>query len=177
MRRLLTGSRHGVYDDLPWIGPLKAFIRDAAAMQRPVVGVCFGHQIIAEALGGRVEKAAAGWRVGLETYTTMLDGNGAARSIALPAFHQDQVVVPPPGAEIVAHSPACAHAALRYMQAPVLSLQFHPEFSRPYLADLIAVLGKQAEAPGLPANATTDETGMRWIADFLAETQPSASQP
>jgi len=167
---LLTGSRHGVYDDLPWIAPLKDFIRAAAEIKRPLVGVCFGHQIVAEAMGGRVEKAAIGWRVGLERYTTRLDGDD--RAVALPAFHQDQVIAKPPHAEVVAHSPACAYAALRYTGAPILSLQFHPEFSRPYLADLIAVLAKQDAEPGLPVDATAneagDDTGMRWIAAFLA---------
>ncbi|MFC3674553.1 type 1 glutamine amidotransferase [Ferrovibrio xuzhouensis] len=169
---LLTGSRHGVYDDLPWIAPLKDFIRAAAGVRRPLVGVCFGHQILAEALGGQVEKAPVGWRVGLERYTTTL-GGGAERTVAMPAFHQDQVVVPPPGSEVVASSPACAYAALRYAYAPILSVQFHPEFSRPYLADLIDVLAKQDAAPGLPPDAAPDEagddTGMRWIAGFLAE--------
>jgi GMP synthase-like glutamine amidotransferase len=164
---LLTGSRHGVYDDLPWIAPLMDFIRRAAATKRPVVGVCFGHQILAEALGGRVEKAAIGWRVGLEQYTTSLGGE--TQTVAMPAFHQDQVVMQPPGSEVVASSPACAYAALRYTDAPILSVQFHPEFSRPYLADLIAVLAKQDAAPGLPVDAIMDDTGMRWLAAFLAE--------
>lgn len=171
---LLTGSRHGVYDDLPWIAPLKAFIRAVAAKRRPMVGVCFGHQIIAEAMGGKVRKADIGWRVGLETYETRY--NGAARSVAMPAFHQDQVIAQPPGSEIVAQSDACPYAALRYSAAPILSVQFHPEFSRAYLADLIDCLAKHDAAPGLPPQAETDDaladaggdTGMRWIADFLA---------
>ena len=163
---LLTGSRHGVYDDLPWIATLKDFIRDAAVRQRPMVGVCFGHQILAEALGGKVEKAAQGWRVGMEQYSTSLGGN--TETVAMPAFHQDQIVVPPPGAAVVAQSPACAYAGLRYTDAPILSLQFHPEFSRPYLADLIDCLSQQDAAPGLPDAAVTDDTGMRWIAAFLA---------
>jgi GMP synthase-like glutamine amidotransferase len=166
---VIPGSKHGVYDDLPWIAPLKAFIREAAKLQRPMVGVCFGHQIIAEALGGRVEKAAQGFRVGLEQYRTSpgLTGNGE-QTVTMPAFHQDQIVVQPPQSEIVASSPACAFAALRYTEAPVLSVQFHPEFSRAYLADLIDVLAKQDTAPGLPAEAVLDDTGMRWLAAFLA---------
>ena len=169
---LLTGSRHGVYDDLPWIAPLKAFIRRTAEAKRPMVGVCFGHQILAEALGGKVEKAAIGWRVGMEQYTTTLNGGtlgDTGQVVAMPAFHQDQVVVKPPGSEVVAHSAACPHAALRYADAPILSVQFHPEFSRPYLADLIDVLAKQDAEPGLPPEAETGDTGMRWLAGFLAD--------
>ena len=163
---LLTGSRHGVYDDLPWIAPLKDFIRAVAAQRRPMVGVRFGHQIIAEAMGGRVQKAEIGWRVGLETYETRF--NGAACSVAMPAFHQDQVIVQPPGSQVLAQSDACPYAALRYSDAPILSVQYHPEFSRPYLADLIDVLAKHDAEPGLKPQAETGENGMRWIADFLA---------
>jgi len=164
---LLTGSRHGVYDPLPWIATVKDFIREAARIKRPMVGICFGHQIIAEALGGKVEKAAQGFRIGMERYDTTLDG--VKQTIAMPAFHQDQIVVQPPETEVVASSPACAFAALRYTNAPVLSVQFHPEFSQAYLADLIEVMKQQSAKPGLPAApAATDAAGMRWIAEFLS---------
>ncbi|MEK9968307.1 MAG: type 1 glutamine amidotransferase [Ferrovibrio sp.] len=167
---VIPGSKHGVYDDLPWIEPLKHFIREAATLQRPMVGVCFGHQIIAEALGGRVEKAAIGFRVGMEQYRTSLGlAGGGETTVAMPAFHQDQIIVQPPHTEIVASSPACAFAALRYTEAPVLTVQFHPEFTRPYLSDLIDVLSKQDVAPGLPENAVLDDTGMKWLAAFLQE--------
>lgn len=167
---LIPGSRHGVYDDLPWIDPLKRFIREAARLKRPMAGVCFGHQIIAEALGGKVEKAATGWRIGLERYATRPGASGETeQTIAMPAFHQDQIVVPPPEAEIVAQSAACAFAALRYTQAPIFSVQFHPEFSRAYLSDLIDVMARQDAQPGLPDDSgATDDSGMRWIAEFLS---------
>lgn len=168
---LIPGSRHGVYDDLPWIDPLKNFIREATKLKRPIAGVCFGHQIIAEALGGRVEKASVGFRIGLERYETSLDH--AAGSVTMPAFHQDQIVVPPPHAEVVARTEACPYAALRYKDAPVFSVQFHPEFSRAYLSDLIDCMGQQGAQPGLPADSgVTDDSGMRWIAEFLAGSRP-----
>lgn len=167
---LIPGSRHGVYDELPWIEPLKDFIREAAKLKRPMAGVCFGHQIIAEALGGKVEKARIGFRIGLERYETAMDG--LPQNIAMPAFHQDQIIVQPPNSEVVARSEACAFAALRYKDAPVFSVQFHPEFSRAYLADLIDCMGQQAAQPGLPPDSgATDGIGMRWIAEFLAGSQ------
>ena len=61
---LITGSRHGVYEDHDWIPPLEALIRKIDARRLPLVGVCFGHQIIAQALGGKVEKFKGGWSVG-----------------------------------------------------------------------------------------------------------------
>ncbi len=65
---LITGSRHGAYEDLPWIPVLEQFIRDSFAAHVPMVGVCFGHQIIAQAMGGKVEKFAGGWAVGAQDY-------------------------------------------------------------------------------------------------------------
>ena len=65
---VIMGSRYSVYDKLPWIKPLKQFIRDCAAAAIPQVGICFGHQVMAEALGGRVEPAENGWIAGSEDY-------------------------------------------------------------------------------------------------------------
>ena len=91
---LLTGSRHGAYEDHAFIPPLEDFIRAAYAQAVPMVGICFGHQIIAQALGGKVVKHPAGWAVGPQDY----DFGG--ERITLNAWHQDQVVTLPEGAEV-----------------------------------------------------------------------------
>jgi len=95
---LITGSKHGAYEDHAWISPLEDLIRAIHAADKPLIGVCFGHQIIAQALGGKVEKFAGGWSVGRTDYT--LDG----APIALNAWHQDQVVVLPQSARVVGQS-------------------------------------------------------------------------
>jgi GMP synthase-like glutamine amidotransferase len=128
---LLTGSPHGVYDGLPFIAPLEDFIRGAYAAAVPLVGICFGHQLIAQALGGRVEKYQRGWAVGRHSYH--FEGIG---DVSLNAWHQDQVVEPPPGAETIASSPFCAHAALVYGDR-ALTVQAHPEFPNEVVADLV----------------------------------------
>src|SRR3982751_4507460 len=101
---LITGSPAGVYDPLPWIAPLSDFIR--ASKDSKMVGICFGHQIMAEVLGGHVEKSDKGWGAGLHRY--QLDRAEPwmddARSIAAPASHQDQVVMQPPNTEILLSS-------------------------------------------------------------------------
>ena len=65
---LITGSRHSVYDPLPWIAPLMDFVRELDQRRIKLVGICFGHQLIAEALGGSTRKAEQGWGVGLHRH-------------------------------------------------------------------------------------------------------------
>jgi GMP synthase-like glutamine amidotransferase len=137
---IITGSRHGVYDPLPFIPPLEAFVRAAHAEGVPLVGICFGHQIVAQALGGRVEKAAQGWQVGPQDY----DFEG--ERIRLNAWHQDQVTRPPPGAEVVATHPSCPIAALRYDDR-AFTLQAHPEFDAAFLGGLMELRGKGVVPP------------------------------
>jgi GMP synthase-like glutamine amidotransferase len=129
---LLTGSRHGAYEPHLFIPPLEAFIREAYAAAVPQVGICFGHQIIAQALGGRVEKFGGGWGVGRQVY----DFDGVGR-LALNAWHQDQVVVKPKGAVVTARNAFCEHAALIYGKR-ALTIQAHPEFSNAIMTDYIA---------------------------------------
>ncbi|MCT4557199.1 MAG: type 1 glutamine amidotransferase [Pelagimonas sp.] len=131
---LITGSRHGVYEDHPWIAPLEQLIRDAVDQERPVVGICFGHQIIAQALGGRVEKFAGGWAVGPQDYQ-FPDGVKTVQ-----AWHQDQVLTLPEGAQTVATNDFCTHAAVLY-PGKAYSVQPHPEFEDGYMIDLLDLRG------------------------------------
>lgn len=150
---IITGSRHGVYEDHIWIAPLEKLIQYIQASSRPLVGICFGHQIIAQALGGRVERAAAGWIAGPQTYHDKTGNEFCAN-----AWHRDQVVEAPANAEIVATGEGCSIAALRYA-GPIFTLQAHPEFSPDYLLGLYAEKG-QALPADLQAYVST-ETGKR----------------
>lgn len=134
---LITGSPAGVYEPLPWIAPLIDFIR--SAKDRKMIGVCFGHQAMAQALGGEVIKSPKGWAAGLNRYEVVhpQPWTNGEREVAIPASHQDQVVTQPPGTTIVAASGFTPYAALAWMDRPAVSFQFHPEFSVGYAKALI----------------------------------------
>ncbi|MDD9706876.1 MAG: type 1 glutamine amidotransferase [Paracoccaceae bacterium] len=127
---LITGSKHGAYEDHPWIPPLEDLIRAIRDAGKPLIGVCFGHQIIAQALGGKVEKFAGGWAVGPTNY------DFGDEIMTLNAWHQDQVTVLPEGAKVLASNDFCANAALAYGDT-ILTIQPHPEFGKPLLDGLI----------------------------------------
>jgi GMP synthase-like glutamine amidotransferase len=127
---LITGSRHGAYEDHDWIPPLEGLIRDIAASGRPLVGICFGHQIIAQAMGGKVEKYRGGWSVGRQTY------DFGDTELALNAWHQDQVVELPEGAQVIAENDFCKNAAM-VIGSNILTVQPHPEFDAAMVAGLI----------------------------------------
>jgi GMP synthase-like glutamine amidotransferase len=143
---LITGSRHGVYEDHPWIKPLEGFIRAARDAQVPMAGICFGHQIMAQALGGDVAKSGRGWGIGRHEYMS------GVSSVAILAFHQDQVLRLPDGAEVTLSSEFCPFAGLRYGDWG-LSWQAHPEFSADYCRDLLELRSGVAFSEELAAQA------------------------
>jgi GMP synthase-like glutamine amidotransferase len=152
---LITGSSAGVYDAFDWIAPLEEFVRAAHESHVPMVGVCFGHQLIAQALGGTVRKSEKGWGLGRHLYD-VAPGNGIVEGtrIALAASHQDQVIIPPPGAKTILSSDFTEHAALLYPGGTTLSVQPHPEFSVGYALACCEMAHSKGHAPdGLVAAA------------------------
>jgi GMP synthase-like glutamine amidotransferase len=145
---LITGSVAGVYDDLDWIAPLEAFVRAAHDEKVPMVGVCFGHQLIAQALGGTVRKSEKGFGLGRHVYDVAPD-NGLIDGphIALACSHQDQVIAPPEGAQTILSSDFTPHAGLLYAGGTTLSVQAHPEFTVGFALACCEMVRSRSDAP------------------------------
>ncbi|NQY15420.1 MAG: type 1 glutamine amidotransferase [Henriciella sp.] len=177
---LITGSPAGVYDDTPWMAPLMDYIRWAADAQTPQIGICFGHQAIAHALGAQVAKSDKGWGIGRHVYDIYApqtwQGPEPPKSFSLGVSHQDQVLTLPVGATHVAGSAFCEFAALAYPSAKAISFQGHPEFSPGFSCALYGVrkgtkfsveMVDEAET-SLQTPIDNDLVG-QWMAQFLKQ--------
>jgi GMP synthase-like glutamine amidotransferase len=176
---LLPGSAAGVYDDhFTWMAPLRQFIRAAYAARTPMVGVCFGHQIMADALGGAVRKSDKGWGLGRHTYAVRNRPafmTAAAETLSVACSHQDQVIVPPPDAEVILASDFTPNAGLFYRNGAALSVQPHPEFDDGYTRALAEL--RRGKAPDAVVETALDSLGRnsdsaslaRHIAAFLSK--------
>jgi GMP synthase-like glutamine amidotransferase len=128
---VFTGSPAGVYEDMAWIKYAEQLVRDVVGAGKCVLGICFGHQLVAQALGGRVEKSDKGWGMGVHT-VKLVDREPWMRAGAEDGFvnvivsHQDQVVTPPDGAKILISTDFCPVGMMRVGDR-VLTLQGHPE--------------------------------------------------
>jgi GMP synthase-like glutamine amidotransferase len=171
---LCTGSRRSVYDADGWIGPAAAFVRDVRDSGVPFVGVCFGHQLLAHALGGEVEKAAYGWGVGVRPVRVVRTEawmKPAQEHLQLHFMHQDQVVRPPDDAVVLGCTDHCEVAMFRV--GDMLGMQAHPEFTVAYADALLAdrterVGGDRAEEGRRSLTTPTDENVVaRWMTTFL----------
>ena len=161
---LITGSKYGVYDPEPWIDPLKAFLRNARDARVPMIGICFGHQIMAEAFGGRAEKSERGWGCGVHRYRVERQVGWLANSgdeISMYAMHQDQVVALPDDATRLATSSFCVNAIVSYGDPDrpyAVSVQAHPEFSRE-LAEALVQFRRSSHIPEPVADAALETFG------------------
>jgi GMP synthase-like glutamine amidotransferase len=158
---------------LPWIPKLLDFLRSAQGRAK-LVGICFGHQAMAQAFGGRVVKSDKGWVVGLTDYPVLrrapwMDGEA---KVAIPASHQDQVVDQPPGTEVLAGTDFTPFAALAWRDQPAISFQFHPEFDPAFAKALIETRRDRLPDPdGAVASFRRPNDNRRvgeWIRRFLA---------
>jgi len=175
---IITGSACGVYDNLPWMARLEALVRTLYDSGRSLVGICFGHQIVASAFGARVEKFQGGWGLGRQNYR--IEGEHAfvdpgVRDFTLNAIHQDQVLELPHNARLFATSEFCRYAGLVYGDR-IFTLQAHPEFRSEFETELLklrsgSVIPEDVAAAGLATlnpGATVDSGPVaQWMIRFL----------
>ena len=137
---VLSGSEKGVYDGMPWLGPLRDLLLEARAQSVPVFGICFAHQFMAEVYGGKAELAGLGEAVGVRRFE--VDGQG----VDVHVWHRDQVTKVPPGARVLGGADYCPFGVLAY-DFPAMSVQFHPEFTPAFLTHAIKKNAGKAQTP------------------------------
>ncbi|MDG2277963.1 MAG: amidotransferase [Pseudomonadales bacterium] len=173
---LITGSRHSVYDELPWIPALVDFLREVLAAKKKILGVCFGHQLMAHFFGGEVKPADAGWAVGVhcsdvDQQTWMV---GAEKSVRLLSSHKDQVLHLPDGAQVYASNAFCPIAGFT-IGNQVWTIQGHPEFLPDYAHSLMTfrrkILGEAVYAQGLASLSEVTDAALvaEWMMNFVAQ--------
>lgn len=135
---VVTGSKHSVYDPMEWIENLKTLTREAFEKEKKYLGICFGHQMIAESLGGKVSKAEIGFLIGIHSfeifhYPSWMNQKPPTYNVLM--LCQDQVSKLPPHAQVLAESPTCP-TGMMTIKKHILGIQGHPEFTKTYNQDV-----------------------------------------
>lgn len=174
---IITGSKHSVYDDIEWINNLKDFVRSIAKADKYCIGVCFGHQMLGEALGGKVLKSSLGWCVGAHQFEIKESKDWmipASSKVNLLMSCQDQIQVLPPNSQVIASAPKCPVGMIQ-IGNKMLGIQGHPEFSVEYVKFLMesrinriekSIINLGIDSLQLPIHS---DTLGNWINQFLSQ--------
>lgn len=173
---VITGSHYSVNDGFTWITSLEELVRCLHAGRKKVVGICFGHQLIVKALGGKVIQSPKGWGIGVSVNKITQHKSWmtpSLRALNLIVSHQDQVVVLPPETEVLAASDFCPFYMLQ-IRDNLFTVQGHPEYSNNYAQALIEIrknkLSKELVDQGLNSlqQPCDDRVFSSWIVNFLS---------
>jgi len=175
---MISGSAASVFEDLPWIEPLMEFVRRCQSERVKMVGICFGHQLIAHALGGKAERSENGWGFGIHQATITASPewlDTKSKRYDLIVIHQDQVVELPDGFTTLASNDFCPNSMMSDNDV-MLGIQGHPEFSKEYCAyraearrELIGESKYQETLELLEGNETESSEVLSWVSQFLRQ--------
>ncbi|NAW65901.1 glutamine amidotransferase-related protein [Photobacterium halotolerans] len=172
---ITSGSQFGANDGFVWIGHLMAFIERLYEENKPLVGICFGHQLMAKALGGEVVTSGRGWGIGVNSYAVKKKAGwmkGAGSNVSLVVSHQDQISQLPSEARVLAGSDFCPFAMIQ-IKTCFLGIQGHPEFTKAYVKDLMTarrqLYAAEAYEKGIDSlsQPVDDKRVVSWIVSFL----------
>lgn len=182
---LITGSPQGVYDDAPWLAQLAEFIWDCYRAQQKLVGICFGHQMLAHTLGGYAAKSEKGWGMGLRHFEIVDERPWMEPPLqqgALYFCHQDQVLTLPANATRLAGDEFCPHTIFAIGEQ-VLGIQGHPEFTSHFMQALVDYFGPRVGSETRSKAAASLASGQpqgaivaRWVVNFLKQEHPSKKE-
>ncbi len=181
---LITGGKYSVFEQLDWQDRLFDFLRSAHEQRIAVIGICYGHQAVAHALGGKVERTTQkGWGVGIMPVNVVRATGWAepAEGVMLHAMHQDQVTELPASAEVFLSSDFCPLSGFT-IGTHILCIQQHPDFTTELSADLINKriqrIGEQVQ-PALDSLHGQDDSqlSVQWMADFLKSSNSKVTPP
>jgi len=172
---ITTGSRVSTYDSVDWIPAFKQLILDLNEAQIKLVGVCFGHQLIADCLNGKTTQSEKGWGVGVSVNDIKKSKSWmqpVLDQLNIVVSHKDQVTHLPENAEILAGNDFCPNFMLQIGEH-ILTIQGHPEFTKAYSQTLMQyradMIGRQRVQQGLDSLLLPvhDRILMRWIYQFI----------
>ncbi|MBT7410032.1 MAG: GMP synthase [Methylococcales bacterium] len=171
---LITGSKSSVYEERAWIKQLKQFLYEVIESKKIIIGICFGHQLIAELLGGKTQKSSKGWGVGVAKSQVILKKPWmlpVSDTFSIIVSHQDQVTQLPDNAELIASNDFCLHAMYQ-INNQILCLQGHPEFSKKYsqsrMLSRLKLIGERDIKKGIESlnQPIDDQLIAQWIVNF-----------
>jgi GMP synthase-like glutamine amidotransferase len=174
---MCTGSKHSVYDNVDWVKQLKEFVFQLYKNEKLFVGVCFGHQMLAEALGGKVLKSEKGWNVGVHQFEIIAQENWMTpfqQQFNLLMMCQDQVIGMPENSKVLAQTNDCSVGMFKVGES-MLGIQAHPEFSKDYekalMLDRVERIGKEKVQKALDSLEKSPDKNLvsDWIMNFLCK--------
>lgn len=174
-----TGSKHSVYEDIPWIGELKKLIKKLYLNEKYFVGFCFGHQLIGESMGGKVAKSPNGWCVGVHEFKVRKWKEWMKpqrKDFSLLMMCQDQILELPDNAEVLAGNDMCPNAMITIGET-FLGIQSHPEFTKEYDKLLMETrmnrMGDQVANEGIKSLSKPIDTAVvrSWVLNFIAKSK------